>query len=463
MHRWTFFLFLTIIFFSLVPQSSIAKMEPILEDHSIISDSLYSDTRNSENIKARSSLELEKTGKQYNRDQKLYFSSNIFTPSVAVTGVRLSEHELTLLRNDTAILHAFISPHDATNREVEWYSSNNYIVQVYALASGQSGNLSAEVKALSPGHAMITVVTEDGNKRATCQIQVLVPVRSIKLTPTEITLDISEKFMIHANIEPTEGTNPFITWESSNSAVAIVDDRGMVEAREPGEARIIARSVQDNRITAYCLVKVRGTTVKEEEEEEEKEDEEDAFILITIIAICALLATMAVVVRLKTSKKSTGKLSTAAPHQSIGTPVIDKPLSADRLKTSILEPTPLGKTKTDQPVGAIKGISGYFRGQPFDIKEKSLLIGRDPKIAHIVYPQEKEEISRKHLVVRFEQKTKDFILEDYSTNGTYLASNQRLERGKPYTLKPGDRFYLSHPGEMFELMISKPPSREQQD
>ena len=456
MYRWTFFLFFAIFFFALFPQSSFAKMEPMLQKHSIIIDSLYSNTRNSVNISGFSPLEIQNYGIPFDQSQELFFSSNIFSPSVAVTGVSLSENELILQRNDTAILHAFISPNDATNRNVKWYSSDNRIVQVYTTASGQSGNPSAEVKALSPGHAIITVLTEDNNKSATCQIQVLVPVRSIRLSTTEVSLDVSEEFMIYANIEPKEGTNPFITWESSNTAVAIVDERGMVEAKGPGETRIIVRSVQDNRITAYCLVKVRGSTIKEEEEQED----DDSFIVIMIIAVFGLSAVLAIVVRMKTSKKDFKKAATAAQHQSIGAPIKYKPKYFDKLKTSIPESRTPGVIKTDQPIGVVKAITGHFKGQSFEIKEGSLWIGRDPSIARIVYPEGKEEISRKHLVISYNQKTKEFSLEDYSTNGTYLSSNQRLEKGIPYILKPGGRFYLSQPEEMFELTINNSISKE---
>ncbi len=101
----------------------------------------------------------------------------------------------------------------------------------------------------------------------------------------------------------------------------------------------------------------------------------------------------------------------------------------------------------------MKGISGHFSGQSVEFLEGQLIIGRDPRMAHLVYPQSMEEISRKHVTVRFDEKTRQFVLEDSSSNGTFLSSNEKLDSGKPYYLKPGDRFYLSDPKEVFELVL----------
>jgi pSer/pThr/pTyr-binding forkhead associated (FHA) protein len=76
-------------------------------------------------------------------------------------------------------------------------------------------------------------------------------------------------------------------------------------------------------------------------------------------------------------------------------------------------------------------------------------------MAQLVYPPSKEEISRKHLSIRFDEKTNKFILEDSSSNGTFLSSNQKLESGKPYYLNAGDRFYVADPKEVFELKMGK--------
>ena len=104
-----------------------------------------------------------------------------------------------------------------------------------------------------------------------------------------------------------------------------------------------------------------------------------------------------------------------------------------------------------QPV--LVGITGYFAGNKLELEQGRLSIGRDPRFSQLVYPQDNEEISRKHCTIFYEDKMGQFGLEDSSSNGTFLSSNERLETGKTYYLKPGDRFYIVNPKETFEVNL----------
>ncbi len=114
---------------------------------------------------------------------------------------------------------------------------------------------------------------------------------------------------------------------------------------------------------------------------------------------------------------------------------------------------PVTRAKQAQPRLALKGISGNFAGKTIELVEGQLIIGRDPRLAQLVYPQANEEISRKHCTVRFDQRSQKFALEDSSSNGTFLSSNEKLEPGKTYFLNPGERFYLADPKEVFEVTM----------
>jgi len=113
---------------------------------------------------------------------------------------------------------------------------------------------------------------------------------------------------------------------------------------------------------------------------------------------------------------------------------------------------PVTRAKSAGPKAAVKGISGQFAGQTIELVQGQLVIGRDPKSAQLVYPQSADDISRKHLTIRYEESTKKFTLEDSSSNGTFLMSNQRLESGKLHYMSSGDRFYLADTKEVFELV-----------
>lgn len=114
--------------------------------------------------------------------------------------------------------------------------------------------------------------------------------------------------------------------------------------------------------------------------------------------------------------------------------------------------TPMQRTQAKSKA-ALKGISGQFSGQEVDFSTGVVTIGRDPRLCQVVFPQSETDISRKHCTVRYDEASNTFTLEDFSSNGTFLSSSQKLEQGKPVTLKPGDRFYVSDPKHVFEVKV----------
>jgi len=84
---------------------------------------------------------------------------------MSVTGVSLSQTELSLEKGKTATLTATVAPSDATNKKVTWSSNNT------AVATVENGT----VTAVSEGNATITVTTENGKHTATCSVTVTPP------------------------------------------------------------------------------------------------------------------------------------------------------------------------------------------------------------------------------------------------------------------------------------------------
>ena len=82
---------------------------------------------------------------------------------VAVTSVTLNESALSLKEGRNVTLSATITPDDATNQNVTWKSSDPDIATV---------DTNGKIRALKPGTATITVITEDGGKTAICTVTV---------------------------------------------------------------------------------------------------------------------------------------------------------------------------------------------------------------------------------------------------------------------------------------------------
>ena len=169
--------------------------------------------------------------------------------TVHVTGVSLDKTSLELTEDETARLTATVKPDDATNKDVTWASSNNDVVTV-----DQNGN----VKAVGAGTANITVTTVDQSKTATCEVTVTaatVSVTGVTLNKTSTSLYVGDTETLTATVEPSDATNRAVTWTSSDSTVATVDQNGLVTALARGTA-VITATTADGGKTASCTVTV---------------------------------------------------------------------------------------------------------------------------------------------------------------------------------------------------------------
>ena len=173
--------------------------------------------------------------------------------TVSVTGVTLDQAELSLYTGESKTLIATVQPSDATIQNVTWESSNTEVATVDA-----NGKVTAE----GEGEATITVTTEDGSKTATCVVTVTaatVPVTGVTLSQNQASLYYNRTpntLTLTATVAPDNATNQAVTWTSSNSTVATVDQNGVVTAVAPGTATITVTTA-DGGFTATCTVTVR--------------------------------------------------------------------------------------------------------------------------------------------------------------------------------------------------------------
>ena len=104
-----------------------------------------------------------KAANDYGSDSKELSITIDAQTNVPVTGVTLSQTELSLTEGNTAQLTATVKPDNATNKNVTWSSSAPNVATV---------DSSGKVTAVAPGTATITVTTQDGNHTATCTVTV---------------------------------------------------------------------------------------------------------------------------------------------------------------------------------------------------------------------------------------------------------------------------------------------------
>lgn len=176
---------------------------------------------------------------------------------IAVTGVKLSAASMTLREGDKGTLTATVEPANATNKNVEWWTSDLDVVSVTSTSGGSNGY----VEARGAGKATVTVKTEDGEFSASCEITVEkkeVPVTGIALEQSSLLLPVGNTYALKAHVQPSNATDQDIKWGSSNGGVATVDQTGKVTAVAAGTVDILATLAGK---FARCTVKVDNVTI----------------------------------------------------------------------------------------------------------------------------------------------------------------------------------------------------------
>lgn len=100
---------------------------------------------------------------------------------------------------------------------------------------------------------------------------------------------------------------------------------------------------------------------------------------------------------------------------------------------------------------SLRGLSGMYNGSTFSASQGRLVIGRDSGRANIVYPPNTPGISSVHCEVRFENGMY-VLIDNNSSNGTFLADGTRLIPGQPVPIARKAGFYLATRENMFEIM-----------
>lgn len=162
------------------------------------------------------------------------------TVTVPTGSVILDKTSLTLAVGETAQLTATVKPDDATDKNVTWASSDESVVKV---ANGK-------VTAVKSGNA--TVTAQCGGKTAKCIVTVIVPVTSITLDKSSLTMAVGETSVLTATIKPDNATDKTISWSSSDPSVVKVGN-GKLTALKMGTAVV---SVIAANFSASCSVTV---------------------------------------------------------------------------------------------------------------------------------------------------------------------------------------------------------------
>ncbi len=87
-----------------------------------------------------------------------------------------------------------------------------------------------------------------------------VAVTGVSVDQTEVAIDPGETVQLSAVVTPDNAADKSVTWTSSKTTVATVDENGLVTAKKPGET-IITATTTDGSFTATCTVTVNPIPV----------------------------------------------------------------------------------------------------------------------------------------------------------------------------------------------------------
>ena len=170
------------------------------------------------------------------------------TVTQLVTSITLSQTSLSLVTGGSQTLTATVQPSNASNMNVTWTSSDPSIATV---------NANGTVTAIAGGTCTITCEAADGSGvNATCAVSVTQLVTSITLNQTTLSLVTGGSQTLTATVSPSDANNKGVTWSSSNTAVATVDQTGLVTGIAEGTCTVTASATDGSGVYATCTVNV---------------------------------------------------------------------------------------------------------------------------------------------------------------------------------------------------------------
>ena len=170
---------------------------------------------------------------------------------VELNSISITEQNIILNKGENETLTVTYNPENTTeDKTVTWESSNEDAVTV-----SEDGVITA----VGAGNATITAKV--GDKTATTQVEVKVPLESIRLNETEKQLNKGDDLQLSVTYNPEDTTaDKTVTWTSTDDTVATVDENGKVTALKAGTTYIKAK-VEDKEVSCKIDVVVQLTGI----------------------------------------------------------------------------------------------------------------------------------------------------------------------------------------------------------
>ena len=152
---------------------------------------------------------------------------------VSDVGIAVDRAFLSLRPGDREKLKVRVKGGNTEGLTGEWLSEDLNVAIV---------NDRGEVSAVAPGETRVIARLSNGAEAACRVVVEEIPVKSVSINRSRITLKPDEKAQLTATVSPKDATHQILEWASSDENVAAVDIYGNVTAIAPGTAKIGVRA-----------------------------------------------------------------------------------------------------------------------------------------------------------------------------------------------------------------------------
>lgn len=164
-----------------------------------------------------------------------------------VTGITLSNTEITVRKGTEFYLNAVCAPDTADDKTIVWSTSD---AQVATVSSD------GKVITVGVGQCIITATNPASKQEASCTVVVLEPLTGLTLNTYYQNMVKGTRFVLVPNVEPATASNKNVTFWSSDSDIATVDEKGVITAVKGGVCEIVV-TTEEGSFTQKCVIAVK--------------------------------------------------------------------------------------------------------------------------------------------------------------------------------------------------------------
>lgn len=178
----------------------------------------------------------------------------VLSTSSLPTSVVIQPESVTLAKGESKVVNVMVLPGSAS-QNVIWSSTNEAIATVTS---------TGKITGINEGVTTVKATTADGSLFASCSVsvnaQAYVSVTGISLDKIMASLLSGNTYQLTPLVLPANATNKKVIYSTSNSAVATVNEAGLITGAGRGTAKISAKT-EDGNFTTVFTVNIYSNTL----------------------------------------------------------------------------------------------------------------------------------------------------------------------------------------------------------